>query len=247
MDIQPLTEDDEIMMAFEEKNWSNPYLQTYELDTKGIPKDLLHLFLYIAAYQEKKIWFFEIASRLNVPYLPDMEEFIMFPLHTAIRLNNSKLFLHFFNHINLQDWQGKTPLHVAIQLNRIDMANYLLLKDAATDLQDYHGRTLLNFSVSSQNIDFVSMFINHYNPKLNPIFEAIELKREDMITLIAQHHPDTLTSNTLVVAIKMRSPELIQLLLKLGSPKDENVYYQELLVFREMLDEDVHQKILSLI
>lgn len=240
------TEKDKIWADFRDENWNSPYLIQYELHPDGIDKNLYHLFLYVSAIQNKPLWFYKVASKLGIT-VPEMNEFVLNPLHTAVILNNNKLFLFYLPKfdINHTDKNGVTTLQLATQYNRLDMVEYLILKGASLKALDNKKRSLLNFATLSNNLYLIEKFISYYNEEQNPILDAIKNKNYKAVALIGKKYTKTV-KDAIKTAIRTRNVKMVKLVLKLFQSTPED-YQEELVIYRKEQDDEIHEKIITLL
>lgn len=55
--------------------------------------------------------------------------------------------------MNVQDFQGWTPLHVAAYIGRTDVVKVLLRNGALTDVRDHQGRLPLEIAILNSHVD----------------------------------------------------------------------------------------------
>ncbi|HEY6273756.1 MAG TPA: ankyrin repeat domain-containing protein [Terriglobales bacterium] len=60
-----------------------------------------------------------------------------------------------------QAWEGKTPLHLAAESGRKDIAELLLTKGAAANLTDHHGRTPLHLAALGDHKEMAELLLAH--------------------------------------------------------------------------------------
>ncbi|WP_165482718.1 ankyrin repeat domain-containing protein [Legionella gresilensis] len=239
---------DEIISAIEEKNVDalRDYITTTENDINYLYDNysfyydyvsLLHMAVYNSAYS----YSVEIIKLLldhgaNVNCLSRFHD--KSPLHYAADVGNVTVVDLLIQHgadINLQDDNGKVPLHYA--LGKPDCMELLLKKGAQTHLNDANGDTPVNYAYMMQLADEVKL-LKEYGAELS-VTKALllhsfkELSEHDFITTIAswiankQLDINTMSLNVdgndyflLHLAVHSNKNELVKFLVENGAQVD---------------------------
>lgn len=80
-------------------------------------------------------------------------------IYVAGKLEDVKKFTNLSN-LNLKDIHGKTPLHVACQFNRADIAKLLLSMGPDIRIKDNMGNTPLHYACMNGSSDIIQFFID---------------------------------------------------------------------------------------
>ncbi len=161
------------------------------------------------------------------------KDVLITPLHTAALFGNIdsiEILLAAKADPNAKDYEGKTPLHLAIQTNNIPTVKILIDKTNLSS-QDNHGTTPLIEAVKMGEVDVVSMLLNadtqgkaldlRDSEGYNAIYWSVVSQKLDIfqflinsgISVIPQKKDDTFTT-LLHVAARAGAPEFLELLRK---------------------------------
>ncbi|WP_339046990.1 ankyrin repeat domain-containing protein [Candidatus Mesenet endosymbiont of Phosphuga atrata] len=134
------------------------------------------------------------------------------PIHKAAECGNTYALKYFINKfpkndiLNLQDKDGKTPLHLAISNGNRKAVEFLVENGADFDKQDDKGITPFELALQDNRFSDICIDLLKYNPKATvPLYRAILSGNNSLIEkLVDQNHwileqcsPDTLDSNLL--------------------------------------------------
>lgn len=96
--------------------------------------------------------------------------------------------------VSSKDINGRTPLHLAAQENRKEIANLLVARRAEVDATDKDGSTPLHLAVQQGNMEIAELLLVNkakVNAKDNsgrtPLTYALNFGRKDMADLLRQH------------------------------------------------------------
>jgi len=162
-----------------------------------------------------------------------VDKFGQRPLHLATELVGNiatiELLLSHDCVVNVQNDDGKTPFHNAIERNDEDVINLLLTKDINVFTVDRKGRTPLHDAVIYGNVSIVKMILKRTLPEnvyigdkngVTAVHTAVFYGREEIIKLLLDadedviHHRDNSGCPPLHYA---KDPSIIKLLIDRGA------------------------------
>ena len=123
-----------------------------------------HLILGCAA-PHKKVLEYMVEKGQNLSFVDASGNTL---LHKAMDLESFKYLLHLPEYtFNMPNKEGVTPLHIACEMGKLDIVQYLVNNcDASLSLKSSDGRMPFHFAAKGCNISvFMYLFNKHCNPK----------------------------------------------------------------------------------
>jgi len=131
--------------------------------------------------------------------------------------------------VSSKDSLGRTPLDVAVSMDRKDMAELLLANHADVNAPDRLGRAPLSLAVSLDRKDMAEFLLaNHADVNApdsrgrTPLIWAVSLDRKDMAEVLLANHadvnaPDSLGRTPLSWAVSLKHKDIAKLLRRYGA------------------------------
>jgi len=117
-------------------------------------------------------------------------------LHTAIFQGDIKSIEKIVANSTVEELErqtnaGVSPLHMAINLGRIDIVKVLLTKEIDLDLQDKHGNAPLHYAIAKDRLDIVKLLLAseadielQNSDGITPLHQAAYTGSADMVTYL---------------------------------------------------------------
>ena len=107
-----------------------------------------------------------VVALLKQDAQPDIQDAVLFntPLHIAAKQGNSTMIILLQRgqaHLNIQNSEGATPLHLAVMHHHTNAAHLLLTFGAQQHLRDRYGHTAYDYAQAREYQDILVLFKSH--------------------------------------------------------------------------------------